>query len=175
MLTSAFRYCPICRSPLARAHRKDAAPRCRRCGKVFYSSPHPTVSALITDRAGRILLARRAREPFPGWWDTPGGFVEPGEDLAEALVREMKEELNVKVRIKKFFGSFPDFYGEEKTPTINVFFLAAIAGGRLRPGSDVTEIKWFRREEIPRPVAFRHGQQALDRWQKQGRGKRGGG
>src|SRR5919109_556679 len=82
-----WRHCPRCGSELRR--RADRL-ECSSCDFTYYPHSVPAVAAVITDDEGRGLLARRAREPDAGRWDTPGGFLEEAEDPLEGLRRELR-------------------------------------------------------------------------------------
>src|SRR5438093_17906 len=77
---------------------------CPMCGLVAYANPKPTACAIVVDEAGRLLLGRRAGEPWQGYWDTPGGFVEEGEHPLDTLVRELREETGLEVEPVAFVG-----------------------------------------------------------------------
>ena len=164
MDTEEFKYCPICGDLLIRQN-KGNSPRCVRCERVFYSAPHPTVNAIITDAEGdHFLLARRKFDPFKGYWDTPGGFLELGESLEDGLRRELREELEIEIRIIESLGSYPDLYGEDLTPTIDIFYLATIIEGVPTARSDVSEFRWFNRNEVPSNIAFECVRWAINTW-----------
>ena len=159
-----FKYCPICGHPLIH-HYKDNIPRCVQCERVFYSAPHPTASAIITDAEGEhFLLARRKFDPFKGYWDIPGGFLALGESLEDGLRRELREELEIEIRIIESLGSYPDVYGKDSTPTINIFYLATIVEGIPTARSDVSEVQWFNRNEVPSNIAFECVRWAINTW-----------
>jgi 8-oxo-dGTP diphosphatase len=137
-------------------------PGCRRCGWIDWINPAPTVSVLIL-RGDRILLVRRAFAPARGAWDVPGGFVERGETIERAARREVREELGVDVRIERFVGIFPDTYGPERCPSLNIYYLGRLRRGtaHLRAGDDAAECRWFPLDRRPRPMAFKNNQQAV--------------
>jgi 8-oxo-dGTP diphosphatase len=113
-------------------------------------------------RDGLLLLTRRAREPFAGWWDLPGGFVEPLETPQHAVRRELLEETGLEVTVGSLVGVFPDRYGEDAPSTLNLFYEAAVAGGEQRAADDVSEIGWQPPDEVdPAQVAFACCRQAL--------------
>ena len=105
----------------------------------------------MLDDAGRVLLARRAVEPFLGLWDTPGGFVEPGESLEECVRSELREEAGVEIRVERLVVSVPDTYGPTGDATINTFYECRLLSGDPRPDDDVAELRWFAPDELPAP------------------------
>jgi ADP-ribose pyrophosphatase YjhB (NUDIX family) len=166
MDTSTFHFCPLCARPLKEAAgSEESAPRCAACDEIFYSAPHPTVSALIISEDGEhVLLTRRNIEPFKDWWDIPGGFLEIGESLDQGLRREILEELDVEIEIGHYVGSYPDIYGRVQAPTINTFFLVSILEGEPVASSDVSASQWFHRDNLPQDIAFESGRRALAAW-----------
>lgn len=108
-LPQAFRFCPGCGVPAP----SSAAARvfvCPACGWCLYANVAAAVVALIRVGEGGLVLVRRAREPFRGTLDLPGGFVEPGESAEEALRREVREEIGLDVKRLTYFGTFPNVY-----------------------------------------------------------------
>jgi len=104
-----FKYCPKCsKESLVVINAK--AQECNSCGFLFYTNSAAAVAGIIENEKGEILLTRRAFEPAIGMLDLPGGFVDPLESAEEALVREIKEELNIDVVSYTYFGSFPNSY-----------------------------------------------------------------
>jgi len=98
-----WRWCPRCRAELrGDASRVD----CPACGFVYYASSKPTAGALVEDGAGRVLLARRALEPFKGRWDIAGGFLDEGEPPLDGLRRELREETGLEVEPLDFLGAW---------------------------------------------------------------------
>lgn len=141
---------------------------CAACGFVAYANPAPTACALCVDERGRLLLARRAHPPYEGRWDTPGGFLEEDEHPLEALRRELREETGLDVEPGRFFGVWMDQYSEDGTGpwTLNLYWLARVEGGDERAADDVSELRWFRRDELPAgdELAFRNVADVLRVW-----------
>jgi NAD+ diphosphatase len=104
-----FKFCPKCGS----AQFPHDGPRhfnCQKCGFDFYINSSAAVAAIIENQQGEILLTIRANEPQKGYLDLPGGFVDPMESAEEALIREIKEELNLDIVDMHYIGSFPNEY-----------------------------------------------------------------
>ena len=149
------RFCLWCGRRLASArvegHRRR---RCARCGWIFYDNPVLAVVGII-QKAGRVLLTRRARPPYAGSWDLPGGFLERGELPEAGLKRELREELAVKAHGIRLIGFVTDRYGPRGFPVLTMVYRAAIGRVRVRAGDDVSEARWFDRRAVPlREVAF---------------------
>ena len=160
-----FRFCPDCAHPLptppadpGRVVHQD----CPACGAIHYKNAKPTASALIV-RDGRVLLARRAVEPFKDRWDIPGGFLEPWEDPLEGVKREVLEETGLRIEPTEIVGILVDTYDDPTLHTFNVYYLAQVVEGQPRAADDVAELRWFTPESLP-DVAFESGREALKRW-----------
>jgi ADP-ribose pyrophosphatase YjhB (NUDIX family) len=143
-----LRFCPRCGSEFDREERRV---NCPVCGFVYYASSKPTACALCVDERGRVLLARRADEPFKGRWDLPGGFVEEGEHPLDALRRELREEASIEVEPLDFVGVWMDNYPYQThtVSTINLYWTARILRGFPEPTDDVSELAWFSADELP--------------------------
>ncbi len=166
---SIFKHCPVCGAKLLRK-KHDHLVRlvCSKCNFVFYQNSKPTVSALIKNSKGEVLLVKRAVPPNKGFWDTPGGFLENGEDPIPGLRREMKEELNVRLKKIKYFGMYTDFYFERyNLYTLNIIFTCEISSGKIRPMDDVSELRWFKSKDFPyKQFAFRWIKECLRDYSK---------
>ena len=164
-LLSDWRFCPRCGAEL----RNDGPKvECLRCGFVHYSNPVPAAAALVVDETGRLLLARRAVEPDAGLWDTPGGFLDEGEQPRDGLRRELLEEAGVDVEIGDFFGMYLDRYGSDPDAAyvLNLVWRASIVGGELEAADDVSELAWFSPDGLPtsEELAFKWLAVALADW-----------
>jgi ADP-ribose pyrophosphatase YjhB (NUDIX family) len=145
--------CPRCRAELS---GDTARLECAACGFVAYANPKPTATAVCVDDAGRVLLTRRAVEPWIGSWDLPGGFVDEDEHPLDALRRELREETGLEVEPLEFLGVWMDRYGGDSTAssTLNMFWRTRVVGGEPHPADDVAELRWFAPEELPDPPDF---------------------
>lgn len=115
--------------------------------------PQPSVGVggVVVDD-GRVLLIRRGKEPLLGRWVVPGGTVEPGETLHEALVREMGEETGLEVEPLELLTVFDRIQREGAQITYHfviVDYLCRRVSGQARAGSDALEVAWVAPAELP--------------------------
>ena len=109
------------------------------------------VGALIFDQ-GRILMAQRGKEPLKGCWSLPGGALETGELLREAVRREVREETGLEIEPLSVFEIFerilPDAAGAPEYHYVLIDYLCRVIGGTLRPGDDVCRVEWMERDAL---------------------------
>jgi 8-oxo-dGTP diphosphatase len=126
-----------------------------------------TVDAVITDAGGRILLMQRGTEPFRGTWVLPGGIVEPGETVEQACVREVEEEVGLKVRVVRLIGVYSTPGRDPRGAFVSLAFHATIAGGALRVTEEARAHRWLEAgEELP--LGFDHARIVADLRAQQG-------
>ena len=159
-----WNHCPHCGAGI---RPDDGRVECEQCGFLTYASSKPTASGVILDDEGRVLLSKRAREPFAGKWDLPGGFLEEGEHPLECLHRELREEAGIGLRDTEFVGVFMDRYGDgpRAVSTLNLYLSARIADGDPEPADDVAELRFFAPDDLPGDdLAFAHLPEVLSAW-----------
>jgi 8-oxo-dGTP diphosphatase len=104
-------------------------------------------------RRGRILMAQRGKEPLKGWWSLPGGALETGELLQDAVCREALEETGLVVQPLRVFEIFErimrDAKGKAEYHYVLIDYICRATGGSLRPGDDVCAVEWVRRRDLP--------------------------
>ena len=149
------RFCSNCAAPLP----SPPPVTCRACDTSHWLDAKPCAGALVA-RRGRVMLVRRAHEPWRGAWDIPGGFCGPREHPAVAAAREVREETGLTVRVGSVLGMWIDTYAPEGKDadkvTLNIYFHAA-PEGTTEPRTDpneVAEIGWFAPDELPADLAF---------------------
>ncbi len=149
----SWRYCPRCARELAPAPGRVT---CEACGFVGYANSAPTVTALVEDDEGRVLLGRRAIEPRLGLWDGLGGYLEEHEHPLDGLRRELREETGLEVEPVRFVGIFMDWYDDEPdaNATLNLYWTARIVAGELAAADDVSEVAWFAPAALPPRAEF---------------------
>ena len=118
----------------------------------YPAHPFVGVGGIIL-RRDRILMAQRGKQPLKGWWSLPGGAVEMGESLHDAICREMMEETGLAIRPVRVFEIFErimrDSQGRPEYHYVLIDYLCRITGGSLRPGDDVCAVEWVRRRDLP--------------------------
>jgi ADP-ribose pyrophosphatase YjhB (NUDIX family) len=119
--------------------------------------PAATVDVVI-EREGKILLIRRRYEPLG--WALPGGFVDPGEKVGAAAVREAKEETGLDVRLGALLHVYSDPARDPRRPTLSVVFTAQ-ADGEATAGDDAGDAGWFALDDLP-SLAFDHARIVAD-------------
>ncbi len=129
-----FSFCPVCGSNEFILNNEKSK-RCKKCGFVMYINASAAVAAFITNSSGELLTCVRGKEPVKGTLDLPGGFIDDNESAEQAVIRELKEELNAEVIDLKYLFSFPNkyLYSGWTIPTLDLFYLVKI--------KDFTELK----------------------------------
>jgi ADP-ribose pyrophosphatase YjhB (NUDIX family) len=158
---AAYRFCPVCGGPLEPRLLKSTEPErlvCATCGFVFYQDPKVAVGTIITDERDHIVLVRRAIEPGYGKWVFPGGYVDRGEEVLAAAVREAREETGLEIRIDRLVNVY-SYAG--RAPVIIVYSATAV-GGCLACDDEGLEAGYFAPGELPwDALAFRSTHEAL--------------
>ena len=111
---------------------------------------------VVTLVDGKVVLIRRLNEPYKGCWALPGGFVEYGETVEQAAVREAKEETGLDVELVALVGVYSDPRRDPRGHVVSVAFLARARGGELRAASDAREVRAFPVDQLPERLAFDH-------------------
>lgn len=138
------RYCGCCGSPTALSERERATV-CPKCGNIQYPRISPVVMAAVT-HGDRILVTRYAGRPYKGL-ALIAGFVEIGESIEAALEREVMEEVGLKVKNLRYFGSQPWGFSDS---VISGFFAELDGSSSIRLDRDeLSEAVWMKREELP--------------------------
>jgi 8-oxo-dGTP diphosphatase len=107
------------------------------------------VVAVVRDKEGRVLLTKRAIPPYLGKWVMPGGKIDPGEPITAALIREVREEVGLKVHVEGLVDIF------EVTPSaehsdhyVILYYLTSPRGGNLVLNEEISEVVWADREAL---------------------------
>lgn len=162
-LTPPFRFCPVCGQPLEPRVLKTTEPKrlvCtgQACGFIFYLDPKIAVGTVIRMSDERIVLVKRAIEPGYGKWVFPGGYVDRGEEITLAAIREAREESGLDVRLDRLIN----IYSYAGRAPIVVVYAATCVGGQLQVDDEGLEARAFDDTDIPwDELAFRSTREAL--------------
>lgn len=162
-LEPSFHFCPVCGAPLQARVIKTGDPArlictSSSCGFVFYLDPKVAVGTIIRMPDERIVLIRRAIEPGYGKWVFPGGYVDRGEEVMSAALREAREEAGLDVRLDHLIGIY-SYAG--RTPVIIVYAATWLAG-EIVLDDEGLEARTFTEADIPwDDLAFRSTYDAL--------------
>ena len=158
---SAFRFCPVCGGALETRILKATDPKrlvCIRCTFVFYLDPKLAVGTIIRDDRNRIVLVRRAIDPGYGKWVFPGGYVDRGEQVQAAAVREAREETGLDVTLDRLVN----IYSYTGRTAVIVVYSATTTGGQLECDDEGLEARFFEPSNLPwDELAFTSTHEAL--------------
>jgi ADP-ribose pyrophosphatase YjhB (NUDIX family) len=156
-----FRFCPKCGGNLDKRIVKASEPRrlvCQDCSFIFYQDPKVVAGALFTLNGGIVLL-RRGVEPALGKWVFPGGYVDRGESVRDAAIRETKEECQLDVEL----GPLLNVYSYPRSPNVIVVYTAEVIGGTLSAADESTDADVFSPKQLPwHDLAFDSTRDALN-------------
>ena len=127
--------------------------KCPKCGQEFekFRNPLPTVDIIIETQGGIVLIKRKNK---PYGWALPGGFVDYGESLEQAAIREAMEETGLKLTLLEQFRTYSDPRRDPRHHTISTVFIAS-ADGSPRAGDDAGNIGIFSQQKLP-SLVFDH-------------------
>lgn len=136
-----------------------------------WKNPTPTVDALIEieGRPGSLVLIERGNEPIG--WALPGGFVDEGEYVADAAVREAKEETGLDVTVTELFHVYSDPQRDARQHTVSTVFCAT-ARGEPQGGDDAAAALVATEDSLPSPIVFDHATIIADYYLYRRTGKR---
>jgi ADP-ribose pyrophosphatase YjhB (NUDIX family) len=115
---------------------------------------------VILARDGGILLVKRRYDPRAGSWCLPAGFLEYGESPQRCAVRELREETGIRARLTGLLGVYAGI-DDPRVRTVLILYSADAIGGRLEPGDDAIEARFFPLGRLPRALAFASHEQAI--------------
>lgn len=151
-----YRYCPMCATELEPIGEKYV--KCPACGFFHFPKVGTCAVGIVYD-GHRVLLDRRAYNPGKGGWALLGGYMEPGEDPKDALLREVREEAGLEVEVGELISI------EVGGPTCGLIYPARYLSGELRKSQESAAISWFTPDEIPwDSMAFALHRKVLATW-----------
>jgi ADP-ribose pyrophosphatase YjhB (NUDIX family) len=168
----AMNFCSHCGKPVTvQVPPGDNRPRhvCGSCGQIHYENPRLVVGC-VPEFQGAILLCRRAIEPRRGFWTVPAGFMELGETLGEAALRETWEEAEARVELGTLFAVVDVVHAHQ----VHVFFRGTLPEPVFGAGEETLEARLFAPSELPwGEIAFPSVTIALEQYLADASGGRG--
>lgn len=166
-IEDAFRHCPRCG---VKSDRPGQVPfRCSECDYTQFFGPVAAVGGLIVNEHEQLLLVRRSRNPGKGQWGLPGGFVDRGETIEQALAREVVEETNLELLDHQLLTTFPNQYDYRGviTQVIDLFYVCRASDPesvQLEP-DELDDYTWAEPDRVPlNNLAFVSNRKAIEYW-----------
>jgi len=131
---------------------------CPACGFIVYYNPAP-VGLAIVEHHGRLVFVRRTVPPLPGYWAPPAGYVEIGESVPQATVREAREETGLEITLDRLTG----VYSQADVKVVIIAYQGRAMGGELKAGDDASAVALFAPGKLP-VQPFPAEDAAFDRW-----------
>jgi ADP-ribose pyrophosphatase YjhB (NUDIX family) len=161
ILADTYKFCPQCGGGLEKRLLKAGEPErlvCRACGFVFYIDPKLAAIAVVPMDGG-VVMVRRSINPGYGLWVVPGGFVDVGEIVEDAVVRETLEETHLQVQVARLLN----IYSYQDSTTVVAAYITEYLGGELTAGDETLEARVFPWGQIPwDEIPFRSTKAALN-------------
>ena len=154
------KFCQICGNHLTyqSAHGTETF-SCTSCGHQVFLDPKLAV-VVLAEKNNELLLVKRAIEPSIGKWSFPSGYVDRGEIVEAAAIREVKEETGLNIQITDLIG----VYSKKHHPIVLVVYSAKIVGGEIEAGEESEEVAFFSTDNLPK-MPFPHDEQILSDWE----------
>ncbi|MEM5871492.1 MAG: NUDIX hydrolase [Candidatus Aenigmatarchaeota archaeon] len=119
--------------------------------------PRLAVDAVILTKDKKVLLVKRKFKPFKDFYALPGGFVEYGEKVEDACVREAFEETGLKVKIVRLLGVYSDPKRDPRFHNVSIAFICKRVGGSLKDSKETYDVRFFSNSELKKiKLAFDH-------------------
>lgn len=167
-IEESYKYCPHCG---ASNQKLGSVPfKCSNCGFAAFFSPVAAVGGLVIDDEGLLLFVRRARDPGKGKWGLPGGFVDRGETVEQALEREVMEETGLRICHSEYLMTYPNEYNYHGivSPVVDFFFICRVeATEQIKIAKDELEhFEWSQpNSDFLNNMAFNSNRRAIEFWQ----------
>ncbi len=162
-----YKYCPSCTTKLVRkAIDRKKLLSCPKCGFIFWNNPKPVVSVILK-KDGEILLIKRAKEPLKNFWCLPGGYIDYSEKPEVALIREVKEETSLNVKIDKLVGVY-QIDNDPRGINLDIIYFGLIIDGVLKLNKESSEFRYFAKDTLPKLIAYKH-REVIQDWKRKKR------
>ena len=149
-------YCTICGNKMVEKQvANKLRPYCSQCDKIVYSDPKVAVVVLII-KNNSLLLVKRDIEPHFGKWSFPSGYVDRGEMVENAAIREVNEETNLDIRLDSLLGVYSG-----NGPVVLIVFQASPISHKASKGDEVSAVGWFNLDDLPK-LPFYHDSKIIE-------------
>lgn len=150
-----YKYCPQCASLLSKKLLQGWERLvCNKCGFIYWGNPKPVTSAII-EKDNNILLIKRSLEPLKGYWCLPGGIIEYDELPEKALIREVKEETHLDVKIDRLI-TVSQIDNDPRGISIDIIYKVLIINGEIQLSEEHSEYEFFPFNSLPAQIAYKH-------------------
>lgn len=133
-------------------------PYCKQCDSIIFVDPKVAVLS-VSSIQNKIVLVKRSNQPYQGNWSFPAGFVDRGENVKDATVREFREETGLDAQVDQLLG----VYSEKNDPIVLIAYSLSVTGGTLKAGFDASEVTLFKIVDLP-DLPFKHDYEILRAW-----------
>lgn len=146
-------YCPRCAERLewrGVEYPDVLHPVCTKCGFILWQNAKPSVDAIILRGEAshpEVLLGRQAAARAKGRWDIPGGFLNAGDRIEPALIRECRREMGIEIAVGDLVGAFEGMFYD--IPMVDLIYACTIASGEPRPVDLIDDVRWFPLNDLP--------------------------
>lgn len=152
---SDYTFCPKCGGRFKKESTTLLV--CTECGLQFFINPRPVNGIILENNKEELLFVKRKFDPYLGYWDIPGGFIEINESAEDSMLREMKEEIGITITDFRYLGSYPNpyEYAGMTLHTLGIIFYGLIDNQEIKPGDDADGYAFFRYDRLPwNKIAF---------------------
>ncbi len=154
-----YKYCPFCSEKL---NNKSEFYSCPKCKENIYKNYAYVGVGMVFVKNGKVLLSKRGMEPRKGIYDIIGGFLNDDEYPEKGILREVKEETGLNVKVEKILGIYRDSYGKNDEPTLNIIYTGKIISGKMKPqDGEISKLKWFDLDKTKNLELFKNVKEAL--------------
>ena len=153
------KYCHWCGCALViKALNESDKHYCDNCDRFIFEDPKLAV-VVLASKKDKLLLVKRAIEPKLGKWSFPSGYVDLGESVESAALREVKEETGMEIKINFLVG----VYSSSTRPLVLLAYGAEVSGGNVKLNHEVLDVEYFSPNSLP-DMPFPHDDEILKDW-----------